>query len=758
MYSVLNGKPLEQWKVTELKEELKKRKLPVRGLKDELIKRLDFAITSEKEDNKEETAQNEEGNEPVTEENVDNGVDSETQVTEENVDNGVNSETQVNVETAQPVDAYHTEVVEDDWVNIVEPQVQMVNTTVVQDDGSVVEEAIHKETEDDGAVAEEAIHKETDSTVGKIGTLEPQISNVEEAQSVNTPVTDDVRENSESKRVEIDEAMVDAGLVDDSSSVMGQGDVQDATDSTAADVVVSVETNVTVTQSVVTEVTEVTQSVVTEVLSSDEELQNKEADREPEVPNHPSGDSMHSLSNQNSQVSEVSRDLGFQVRSESISSDCVSIIEKNELKDNLNADNFHIEQNVVMPEMVQPSSNDVSPDDGALRSLDGQQPCENQDSMEGLDDTSATVNLDQKNYVTDASEKLDLDGDESMEEDIVDSRHVDSKHNSDEMGEKNSLPEVNDVNKGTHVGVKIDSLSDKGSSAEGMISHAVPAEKRKLEDQEVGKNNETPKRQRRWNSETLKVPELQASTLKSPTTPKDAFSSDAPKRSFAKSDSTLSPKIARERVVPPSAKPPTTSLRIDNFLRPFTLKAVQELLAKTGTVCSFWMDHIKTHCYVTYSSVEEATETRNALYNLQWPTNGGKLLAADFVDPQDVKMRAEAPAAAPAPAPVSTTPKTPKSAQLSSRPPTEASPRQAVQKKQLPPPPPLTSEPPPPIKEHLPLPPPPPLPQNEDPPIVTLDDLFRKTVSTPRIYFLPLSEEQVAAKLARQGKNTSRAQ
>ncbi|KAI3841852.1 hypothetical protein MKX03_008976, partial [Papaver bracteatum] len=50
---------------------------------------------------------------------------------------------------------------------------------------------------------------------------------------------------------------------------------------------------------------------------------------------------------------------------------------------------------------------------------------------------------------------------------------------------------------------------------------------------------------------------------------------------------------------PPSAKPPKTSLRIDNFLRPFTLKAVQELMVKTDTVCSLWMDHIKTHCYVT---------------------------------------------------------------------------------------------------------------------------------------------------------------
>ncbi|KAI3911543.1 hypothetical protein MKW92_052412 [Papaver armeniacum] len=524
------------------------------------------------------------------------------------------------------------------------------------------------------------------------------------------------------KRVEADEPMVDAAFV-----------------------AVSVETNVTVTQ-----------SVVTEVLSSNEEFQNKEADREPEVPNHPSEDSMHCPSNQNSQVSEVSCDLVIQVQSESVSTDCASIIENSELKDNLNADNFHVEQNVVMPEMVQPSSNDVSPDDGTLHSLAGQEPCENQESMEGgLDETWAIVNLDKKNDATDASlEKLNLDritGDECMDEDISESRHVESKHNSDEMGKKNSLLEVNDVKEENHVGVMRDSISDKGISLERKISHGVPAENRKPKDQEVDKNNRPPNRWRRWNSETQKVPELQACNLKSCTILKNAYPSDAPQQSIAKSDSKLSPGSAQERVVPPSAKPPTTSLRIDNFLRPFTLKAVQELLANTGAVCSFWMDNFKTHCYVTYSSVEEATETRNAIFNLEWPTNGGKLLVADFVDPQDVKTRAEAPAAAPVSSnPKSTLPTVP----LSSKPPPEASSRQAVQRKQLPPPPPMTSKTPPPTRENLPVPPPPPLPQNEDPRIVTMNDLFMRTACTPRIYYLPLSKEQVAAKLARQGKNT----
>ncbi|KAK1649788.1 hypothetical protein QYE76_067593 [Lolium multiflorum] len=46
-FPVLKNKPIDQWKVTELKDELKKRKLPVKGLKEELVRRLFESIQSE---------------------------------------------------------------------------------------------------------------------------------------------------------------------------------------------------------------------------------------------------------------------------------------------------------------------------------------------------------------------------------------------------------------------------------------------------------------------------------------------------------------------------------------------------------------------------------------------------------------------------------------------------------------------------------------------------------------------------------------
>ena len=150
-----------------------------------------------------------------------------------------------------------------------------------------------------------------------------------------------------------------------------------------------------------------------------------------------------------------------------------------------------------------------------------------------------------------------------------------------------------------------------------------------------------------------------------------------------------------------------------------------------------------------YSSVDEAVETRDAVYNLQWPPNGGRLLLAEFVEPEEVKMKLEAPLI-PA-APVSSAPIVPPTPPTSQP---EPSPRQHQEQRRpvpvtLPPPPPLSKLPPA-ARERLPSPPP--LPEKVDPPIVTLDDLFRKTRATPRIYYLPLSEEQVAAKLEAQGK------
>ncbi|GAB9469468.1 hypothetical protein Gpo141_00006746 [Globisporangium polare] len=74
------------------------------------------------------------------------------------------------------------------------------------------------------------------------------------------------------------------------------------------------------------------------------------------------------------------------------------------------------------------------------------------------------------------------------------------------------------------------------------------------------------------------------------------------------------------------------TLRIDNFRRPFTLNAVKALVQEHGEFIAngFWMDAIKTHCYVSYASKEVASKTRESLQGKVWPPATGIALSVDF--------------------------------------------------------------------------------------------------------------------------------
>lgn len=79
-------------------------------------------------------------------------------------------------------------------------------------------------------------------------------------------------------------------------------------------------------------------------------------------------------------------------------------------------------------------------------------------------------------------------------------------------------------------------------------------------------------------------------------------------------------------------------VHICNLVRPFTLGQLKELLGRTGTLVeeAFWIDKIKSHCYVTYSTVEEALATRNALHGVKWPQSNPKFLSADFAEQDEL--------------------------------------------------------------------------------------------------------------------------
>ncbi|KAJ9581407.1 hypothetical protein L9F63_023422, partial [Diploptera punctata] len=81
-------------------------------------------------------------------------------------------------------------------------------------------------------------------------------------------------------------------------------------------------------------------------------------------------------------------------------------------------------------------------------------------------------------------------------------------------------------------------------------------------------------------------------------------------------------------------------LFITNLVRPFTVNQLKELLARTGTIAEggFWIDKIKSKCYVQYESETEARETRHALHGVRWPVSNPKTLCVDFGKKEDMDL------------------------------------------------------------------------------------------------------------------------
>ena len=76
---------------------------------------------------------------------------------------------------------------------------------------------------------------------------------------------------------------------------------------------------------------------------------------------------------------------------------------------------------------------------------------------------------------------------------------------------------------------------------------------------------------------------------------------------------------------------PTNSLHISNFVRPFTVQAVKDLLSQYGLIQFFWMDSIKSHCYMTFNTKEQAEKAQKSLNSVRWPPVTGRPLSLDFV-------------------------------------------------------------------------------------------------------------------------------
>lgn len=401
-YPILGNRPIDQWKVIELKEELKRRKLTTRGLKDDLVKRLAEAVNIERENaEKEKQAETEFMSDPQPEIIAEDATDPVAFHSAKSVDDG---------------DKNNDELVFND---------------VDDRNRREVDAKVQIDINDSSPVLDQPAPEGESTNVGQLGKGEEEL-------------------------------------------VLGKGE--------ELVVPTTVEASIPIT---VTSMPDVT--------SSDQDLQNLETEEnrnskmelEKEHLKPPQEDVILDSPAPNNQVSEVSPSLGFQVRSDSISADSVSINEKNEFKDNIIADNVKLELD-VKPEMVEvePSSSNVVPVGGESHLMDVEEPSENKLAVEVKEDNdAANADMNKLNEISDVgdSEKLNLDrssGDDSLDEDVLDSKHIESKPVSDEVGGGSEKTEVTPVKEESPV----DIMGDADTKDVSVERNGQPllAEKRKI--------------------------------------------------------------------------------------------------------------------------------------------------------------------------------------------------------------------------------------------------------------------------------------
>lgn len=312
-----------------------------------------------------------------------------------------------------------------------------------------------------------------------------------------------------------------------------------------------------------------------------------------------------------------------------------------------------------------------------------------------------------------------------------------------------------------------------------------------------------------------------ASPITAPTAERKALHVISDRAPLSKRPAAGKDEAGQRKLASPPRNPKSRILFVRNLVRPFTLNQLKQLLQEFGdTVDSeFWIDKIKSKCFVTYVSEEDAVKAREALHNLRWPLCNPKILHVDFSSPEEMERQKEPPTPPP-PRPVAVTERTvpafQRTVEVDTRMPTgrevlrdprevlrdprepreikdprePKDPREARGTVSGPPARPdrnlmaerqaVNRRPALPVREwdrdklRQETPPPPPAERapaqsrnratsppdkrerrdkkvakrksEEDTPAKLLDDLFRKTKASPCIYWLPLTEEQIARK------------
>uniref|UniRef100_A0A8C8GPD7 Apoptotic chromatin condensation inducer 1b n=1 Tax=Oncorhynchus tshawytscha TaxID=74940 RepID=A0A8C8GPD7_ONCTS len=191
---------------------------------------------------------------------------------------------------------------------------------------------------------------------------------------------------------------------------------------------------------------------------------------------------------------------------------------------------------------------------------------------------------------------------------------------------------------------------DKDLKIRRTVTQVVPGEshengrgeREEEEEEENKRERERTHKEKRKNSYSKDGMVCQSSTTHDANAKKVTPSDTLVRRSISQQKSgvsvTIDDPVRTDKLPSPPRGKVSNIVHVCNLVRPFTLGQLKELLNRTGSVVEegFWIDKIKSHCYVTYSSSEEAVATRAALHRVKWPQSNPKVLSVDFCEQNEL--------------------------------------------------------------------------------------------------------------------------
>ncbi|PJF20001.1 Aminoacyl-tRNA synthetase, class Ic domain-containing protein [Paramicrosporidium saccamoebae] len=124
----------------------------------------------------------------------------------------------------------------------------------------------------------------------------------------------------------------------------------------------------------------------------------------------------------------------------------------------------------------------------------------------------------------------------------------------------------------------------------------------------------------------------QPSTECTPKPKSELETESRPQPTFAETESRLQPTFTEKE---------TTVVHITNFVRPFAVPAVRNLVGQFGTIVDFWMDHLRTNCFVQFEGPSAADDCIRKLGGIKWPFDTGRCLQTSKSDQKAMALAKE---------------------------------------------------------------------------------------------------------------------